>query len=158
MKRHEIREKEAQISELLKEFCALRLDEEYAELAQRMTCKLGRKKNVLFASGRPEVWAAAIIFALSTLNFTFDSSSNPHISIEDVDAFFGTKKASLVNRSFLIRDTLKINSRNKAFLTTKMKNNKSVSDLVMINGCMIPVSALSEEFQETIKMARGQNL
>lgn len=49
-----------------------------------MIHKMARKRDVPFVTGRIEIWAAAVIHALGTVNFLFDKASQPAI----LDEFF----------------------------------------------------------------------
>jgi predicted metal-dependent hydrolase len=50
MDKQKIQERQQKILDLVREFCAKKLDEEYLELAERLTQKLGRKKNNFFCN------------------------------------------------------------------------------------------------------------
>jgi len=69
MDKQKTEQQKQNILDLVREFCAKKLDEEYFELAERLTQKLGRKRNVPFITGQPKIWAAVIIHALGTMNF-----------------------------------------------------------------------------------------
>ena len=64
-----LQEKQKLILDLVLDFCAKKLDDEYFELSERLVEKLGRKKIQPLATGQPEIWAASIIHALGTINF-----------------------------------------------------------------------------------------
>ena len=93
LKRHlvldkqKLQERQQQILELVRQFCVKKLDDEYFELANRLISKLGRKRNVPYSTGQIEVWAAAIIHALGTINFLFDKASEPYVSVDDINVF-----------------------------------------------------------------------
>ena len=89
-----IQEKQDKLLALVSGFCKAKLDEEYVEICERLVKKLGRKRNVIFTSGQLEIWAAAVIHAVGTVNFLFDKSSKPYASIDDINDFFGTKKTT----------------------------------------------------------------
>ncbi|NOR78038.1 MAG: hypothetical protein GQ523_06390 [Methanophagales archaeon] len=44
------------------------------QLCEKLIRKMSRKRNVPFLSGRMEIWAVAIIHALGSINFLFDTS------------------------------------------------------------------------------------
>src|SRR5665647_2419399 len=104
MDKQQIQERQQLIIDLIGEFCAKKLNEEYFELSKRLMQKLGRKRNVPFETGKPEIWAAAVIHALGTINFLFDKSFEPYVSIDDINAFFATSKSTTGNKSKQIRD------------------------------------------------------
>ena len=69
MEKEKIIEKQKEIIQLAKSFCNEKLNEEYSTLAEKLICKLGRKRNVPFVSGQTAIWAAAVIHAIGTINF-----------------------------------------------------------------------------------------
>jgi hypothetical protein len=123
------------------------LNEEYAVLAEKLVCKLGRKRNVPFVTGQAQIWAVAVIHALGTINFLFDKSFEPYVSVEELNDFFGTKKSTTGNKSREIRDLLKLSYWDRDFSTGSMANNNPLADLVMVDGLIVPISALPEEYQ-----------
>ena len=62
-------------------------------IAEKLISKLGRKRDVPFAAGQSEIWAAAVIHALGTINFLFDKSGKPYTTIDELNDCFGTKKS-----------------------------------------------------------------
>ena len=76
-----IENRKNQIISLIREFCTERLDDDYFELSVRLVEKLGRKRTVPFMSGKIEIWAAAVIHALGTINFLFDKSFQPYVTV-----------------------------------------------------------------------------
>jgi len=156
MEKQKILERQQQILDLVGEFCTKRLDSDYFELSKNLTLKLGRKRNVPFITGQPKVWAAAIIHALGTINFLFDKSFEPYITLDELNDFFGTTKSTTRNKSKQIRDMLKLNYYNKEFSTRNMQENNPFSDVVMVNGFSVPLDTFSEEHQQVIKQARAK--
>jgi len=155
MEKEKIIEKQQEIIQLVKKFCNEKLNEEYATLAEKLICKLGRKRNVPFVTGQTSVWAAAVIHALGTINFLFDKSFEPYVSIDEINDFFGTKKSTTGNKSKEIRDLLKLGYWDKEFSTGRMTNNNPFANFVMVDGFMVPVSELPEEYQEIVRQARA---
>lgn len=93
-------------------FCMEYIDAEYAELCKLMIEKLGRKRNVRpLASGRLNIWAAAVIYTIGANNFLFDKSFQPYIPSATIHEYFGTKQSTVSAKSALIRQTLKLSSR-----------------------------------------------
>jgi len=148
VEKEKIIEKQREIIQLVKHFCNEKLNEEYAVLAEKLVCKLGRKRNVPFVTGQTAIWAAAVIHALGTINFLFDKSSKPYASIDDINDFFGTKKSTTGNKSKEIRDLLKLSYWDSEFSTKRMANRNPFANFVMVDGFMMPVKKLPEEYQE----------
>ena len=156
MDKQKLQERQQKILDLVGEFCSKKLDEEYFELAERLTQKLGRKRNVPFVTGQPEVWAAAIIHALGTINFLFDKSFAPYVSIDEINDFYGTTKSTTGNKSKQIRDLLKLNRYDSEFSTRKMQENNPFNNLVMVDGFIVSVDTLPEQYQEAVRQARAE--
>jgi hypothetical protein len=99
---------ETELIQLTDSFCAAQLNDEYAQLCQKVVKKLGRKKTVPFMTGQKPIWAAAVVHAICSANFAFDKSQTPHTSVDEINTFFNTKKSSTGNKSAEIRKMLKI--------------------------------------------------
>lgn len=156
MDKQKILEQKQKIIELLRDFCAEKLNEEYFSLAERLIQKLGRKRQVPFVSGKPESWAASTIHALGTINFLFDKSEKPYISIDDLNNFFGTGKSTTTNRSKEIRDMLKLKRWDNEFSTKKMQESNPYANLVMVDGFIVTIDSLPEEYQKLVRQARAE--
>lgn len=151
-----IEQQKQKILELVKEFCAEKIDQEYFALAERLIQKLGRKRNVVFITGQPKIWAAAIIHALGTINFLFDKSFEPYISIDDMNNYFGTSKSTTGKKSKQIRDLLKLEQWDNEFSTHKMQDSNPFDNFVMVDGLIVPLNTLPEQYQQAVKQARAE--
>jgi hypothetical protein len=156
MDKHKIKERQEEILGLVKQFCTKTLDDEYFELAERLVAKLGRKRNIPFATGQTEVWAAAIIHALGTINFLFDKASKPYVSADEINDFFKTNKSTTGNKSKLIRDLLKLDSWDNEFSTRRMLDSNPFNNFVKVDGLIVPLDTLPEEYQEMVRQARAE--
>lgn len=156
MDKKKIELQKQKILELLREFCAKKLNEEYFELAERMIQKLGRKRNVPFVNGQPEIWAVAVIHALGTINFLFDKSSTPYLSIDNINDFFGTNKSTTGGKSKQIRDLLKLSHWDKEFSTKGMQDSSPFINYVTVDGFIVPLDTLPEEYQQMVQNARAE--
>ncbi len=152
----EIEKRKALIIELIREFCSQKLDDDYFELSVRLIEKLGRKRTVPFMTGKVEIWAAAVIHALGSINFLFDKSFEPYVTVDELNDFFGTKKATTGNKSKEIRDMLRLYYFDKEFSTKTMIDNNPVNNLVKVNGFLVPINALPIEVQNMVKQARAE--
>lgn len=151
-----LKEKQHRILSLAGSFCSQKLDDDYFQLSEKLIKKLGRKRNVPFATGKEEIWAAAVIHALGTINFLFDKSFEPYVSVDDINTFFGTKKSTVTTKSKQIRDLLKMTRFDNEFSTQAMEEENPFNDFVMVNGMFYPLSELPQEYQEMVKQARKE--
>lgn len=156
MDKQKIQEQQQKIIDLAVEFCVYKLDEDYSDLSIRLIQKLGRKRNVPFETGKPEVWAAAVIHALGTVNFLFDKSFEPYVSIDEINNFFGTNKSTTGNKSKQIRDLLKLGIWDKEFSTRKIQGSNPFAEMVMVDGFIVPLDTIPEEYQKMVRQARAE--
>lgn len=154
--KQKIQERQNQILGLIREFCSEKLDEEYFELSERMVKKLGRKRTPPILTGQVQVWAAAIIHALGSINFLFDKSFQPFVSVEEINSFFGTNKSTTGAKSRQIRDLLKLGYWDSEFSTNKMHAGNPYDELVMVDGLIVPVDTLPEQYQQLVRQARSE--
>jgi len=156
MEKQKILERQQVILDLVGEFCKEKLDNDYFELSKNLTLKLGRKRNVPFITGQPKVWAAAIIHALGSINFLFDKSFEPYVTLDELNDFFGTTKSTTGNKSKQIRDLLKLNYYDKEFSTGKMQGANPFKSMVMVDGFIVQLETLPIEYQQLVRQARAE--
>jgi len=154
----EIEKRKVLIVDLIREFCSQKLDNDYFELSVRLIDKLGRKRVVPFMTGKIEIWAASVIHALGTVNFLFDKSFEPYVTVNDINGFFGTNKTTTGNKSKEIRDLLKMSWHNNEFLTQTRINKNPLNNLVSVNGLIVSIDTLPEEAKEAVRQAKAQGV
>lgn len=157
MDKENIKIRQQQILELVQDFCAKKLDQEYFELAEKLVRKLGRKRNPPFATGQIKIWAAAVIHALGTNNFLFDKSSEPYVSVDELNKYFDTNKGTTVAKSKTIRDLLNLSWWDPEFSTASMLQTSPAMNYVMVDGYLVPITSLPLEYQQLVrqKLAEG---
>ncbi len=146
-----IEEKTQQLIGMTGSFCQQFLDEDYKQLCEKLVRKMSRKRAVPFLSGRMEIWAAAVVYALGSINFLFDKSFEPYATAEDICNYFGTSKSTTSQKSKVIRDLFKMGYYDPEFSTNHMKENSPFSNLAMINGLIVDKRHLAPEIQEMLK-------
>ncbi len=150
MKNPEIENRKNQILSLIREFCSQKLDNEYFELSVQLVEKMGRKRDVPFQSGKIEIWAAAVIHALGTVNFAFDKSFEPYTTVDEINKFFGTKKSTVGNKSKEIRELFKMSYFNNEFLTQNCIKSNPFNNLVSINGLIVSPDSLPDDIRSQL--------
>jgi len=143
-----IEEKTQKLIEMTAGFCDEYLDEDYKQLCEKLIRKMSRKRNVPYRSGQIEIWAAAIVYAIGSINFLFDRSFKPYASADDICNYFSTSKSTTSQKAKVIRDIFRLGYWDKEFSTTKMKKEDPFSDLVMVNGLIVDIRSLPPEIQE----------
>lgn len=154
--KNQIEEKKQKLIEMTAGFCDAHLDKGYKQLCEKLIVKMARKRNVPFLSGRMEIWAAAIIYAIGQINFLFDQSFVPYVSAQEISNYFGASKSTVSQKAKLIRDMFKMGYWDKEFSTTKMREDNPLSDMVMVNGLMVNIQSLPPELRDIIRQKGGR--
>ena len=108
MDKEQLKEREARVKELAVAFCKERLNEECATLCTQLIQKLGRKRSNPLQSGRLEIWAAAAVYTICSINFMFSKDSRFSLSSSDICDYFGTSNSTTAQKSRAIKELLKI--------------------------------------------------
>lgn len=153
--KEDLKEKEQKLLDLAGSFCAQELDDDYYQLCEKLIKKLGRKKDVPFKRGKLEIWAAAVIYAVGSINFLFDKSFEPYMSAEQISEYFGTKNSTVSNKARQIKDMFDIFHFSPEFSTNKMTADNPMNKLVMVDGLIAPLSSLPPDLQEMVREARA---
>lgn len=129
--KEKLKMREDEIASMVVNFCKERLDEDYEQLCEKMVRKLGRKRTKPLASGRTEIWAAAVVYAVGSLNFLFDKSFEPYVSSNDINEYFGTSNSTVAQKARTIRQLLKLSQYwDKDFSTKHMQENNPFNMLM----------------------------
>lgn len=121
-KKELVRMKKEELVELIREFSDRHLDEEYKGLCTDIAIKLSRKREPPILHGRIGIWAGGIIHAIGSINFLFDPGFEPHVSAEDLAAYFGASNSAVYQRSSQIREMFKIDQFNEKYTTSYVKS------------------------------------
>ncbi len=145
----EVKEKRAAVIAITDEFCRRHLNEEYAELAERMAQALSRKRPSPLASGQARTWAAGIVYALGRINFLFDKTQTPHLSAAELCKRMGVSQASASAKSKEIIDRMDLMPLDPRWcLPSKMEDNLLIWLVPLTNGMIADVRELPREIQE----------
>ena len=154
MEKAEIKEKEAKLLEMVGAFCAQKLNDDYFLLCEKLIKKIGRKREVPFQRGKLDIWAAAVVYTIGSINFLFDKSFEPYLSAKDISDYFGTSNSTVSAKARDIRNSLKLSMFDSEFSTSKMKEINPFNQFVMVDGFIAPLSSLPENLQEKVREAR----
>jgi len=156
MDKKEIIDRENKLLDMTRIFCSQKLDDDYFQLCEKLIKKMARKREVPFKRGKLEIWAAAVIYAIGSINFLFDKSFEPYITAQQISDYFGTKKSTVSNKASQIREILKLTMFDNEFSTEQINETNPFNDLVMVNGLIVPLSSIPENLQELVKTERAQ--
>ena len=135
MDKQQLKEREARVIELATAFSKEHLDDECAELCTKLVQKLGRKRSCPLQSGRVEIWAAASVYTICSINFMFSKSSRLNTSPVEIAEHFGASGSTIAQKSRVIKDLLKIsNVFDPDFSLKEIAENNPFNHLFMRNG------------------------
>lgn len=156
MTKQEIKQKEEKLIEMTRAFCAQKLNNEYSQLCEKLVKKLGRKRDVPFQRGKPEIWAAAVVNAIGSINFLFDKSFEPYITTDQINEYFGTKNSTVSSKAREIKDMFNLWYYNPEFSTQKMAESNPFNQMVMVDGIIVTLDSLPNDLQQMVRDARAR--
>lgn len=156
MSKELIKQKENEILGLVVDFCKQKLNDEYYNLCEKLVKKLGRKRQPPFLTGKIEIWSAAIVHTIGSINFLFDKDSQPYVSASEIHDFFGTKSGTVSAKSSAIKKMLNMGYFDNEFSTQRMTDSNPLNNMVFVDGFIVPLSSLPQDVQELVKSARAE--
>ncbi len=130
MDKAEIKAREDEIVRMAVSFCNEKIDAEYASLCEKMVRKLGRKRTNPLERGRLEIWAAAVVYTIATMNFLFDKSFEPYLPSSEIYDHFGVTSSTISQKARQIRTMLKLSPYwDPDFSTAEMAANNPLNIL-----------------------------
>lgn len=155
--KEKLKQRTEKIKALATGFCVEKLDEEYFKLVEEVIGKLSRKRPSPLLRGREEIWAAGAVHAIGQINFLYDKSFEPYVSLDELHQYFGTKKSSVGTKAAEIRKMFKMDRYTGFdFMTNGIRNTNPIYNSVMVDGFIVPVSSLPLEYQQMVKEARAE--
>jgi len=155
MSKKDIKEKQNKILDLTRSFCDQHLNEDYYNLCEKLIAKMGRKRSVPFKRGQIDIWAASVVYAIGSINFLFDKSFEPYISATQLNEFFGTNKSTVSQKARKIRDMFNMGHFDSEFSTDEMNQSNPMNNMVIVDGYIVPLDSLPEEYQQMVREARA---
>jgi hypothetical protein len=132
-----VQQLQQQLIQMTGAFCVQHADAEYAQLCRKLIEKMGRKRTVPFLSGQPQIWAAAIVHALGSINFLFDKSFLPYATPDTICEHFQTSKRTVAQKAKLIRDMFELGYFDPEFSTRRLAEKNPLAGLTMVNGLLV---------------------
>jgi hypothetical protein len=136
------------VTEWTDSFCQTNLSEEFAAMAREMTAALARKRPSPLLQGQPKSWACGIVLALGRVNFLFDPSQEPHLTVAQFCKLFGVSQSTAFAKATQVEKALKITPLDMRWtLPSKMDDNPLIW-LIEVSGVVVDVRMLPREIQE----------
>lgn len=142
----QIKQKKQEIIDLARKLCKEKISEEYADLAEKLIRKMGRKREVPFVHGSSEIWATAVIHVLGSINFLFDKTFLPYISPAELSAYYGLNKNTVSSKSRQIETLMNLAAFDPDFSTEYMRKNNPFNNMIMNENGLLLFD--DEEFED----------
>jgi hypothetical protein len=142
-----LRERFAEIVEITNHFAASHIDREFGRLCREMAAVLCAKRFPV-RSGKAAGWAAGIAYSVGWVNFLSDPSRPHHMKAEDMARAIGVSLATLMNRSRVIREGLRLRRMCPPFATRDMLESNPLVWLVMVDGLPYDIREAPRHVQE----------
>ncbi|HET8837993.1 MAG TPA: DUF6398 domain-containing protein [Flavobacteriaceae bacterium] len=153
--KQQIKERENTLLEMTGACCAQHLNDDYFQLCEKLIKKMGRKHEVPFKRGKLEIWAAAVVYAIGSINFLFDKATEPYMNSTQISEYFGAKPTTVSQKAGKIRDMFNMGYFDNDFSTQRMAEENPFNNFVTVDGIITPLDYLPEDFQQQVKDARA---
>ena len=130
------------IAVIVDRFCDERLNDDYLEVCRRLLacfCQPGTG----IERGKPESWAAGIVYEAGQLNFLTDPATQPCVPSEDVARGCGVSPATMHNKGKAIREVLDLSRWDTEFALPNQSADQSLA--VLPNGMFVDARYLTDK-------------
>ena len=134
-------DKHEKLTEMVEAFCREYLNDDYKRLCLKLIEKMAERKSVPYERGKLEVWASAVIYAVSQINSLFDGENENHITRKDITSYFKTKQSIVSQKAINLRNIFNIDSE-----LTLYGDDSDFDDNIMIDADSLSI----EEYQRAI--------
>jgi hypothetical protein len=146
-----MRDKYDAVVPIIIEFCGKHLNDEYTAMSLALLEKLCRKRPSPLIKGKPNTWAASIIYAVGSTNFLFDKSQTPHIRASELAEKFGLSQSTAGNKAGEICKIFDITRFDPEWtLPSNYENNPFIWMFQSDNGFVFDARRIPREDQEVL--------
>lgn len=137
-----------QLIERIDAFCAAHLNDEYHWLCRTMAMTVCQE-GAPVRSGKPDGWAAGVVYSVGRVNFLDDPSQSPHMKSKEIAQGFGVSVSNMQAKSRIICEGLQLVPLDPNWsLPSRMDDNPLVW-MLSVNGVMVDIRDAPREAQVT---------
>jgi len=136
-----------ELLDLLNIFCLSHLDDEYRFFSHLMSFAMCQSGSPI-RKGKPESWAAGIIYTIGQVNFLTDPNFDPHMTSKQIAEGFGISKGTMQSKAKIIREGLDIHPMDTHWtLPSNLDSNPLIWMVELENGMINDIRNMSREIQ-----------
>jgi hypothetical protein len=135
------------VCNIITNLCKTNLNEEYLYASVELTAKLARKRPSPLLTGNANTWAAGVVHAIGTINFLFDKSQTPHMTVAELCEWFALGQSTISAKSKVIRDMFNMSQLDPIWCLPSKLEQHPTAWLVSIDGYIMDVRREDPELQ-----------
>lgn len=136
----------ADLAGLTDSFCDAHLNAEYKDLCREMAVAVCQKGSPVL-QGKPQGWAAGIVYALGRVNFLDDPSQTPHMKSKDIAEGFGVSVATMQAKAKVIRERLDLIPFPPDWSLPSRADSNPLVWMLEVNGFLVNIRMAPREAQ-----------
>ena len=136
----------AKLTELTDAFCDAYLNAEYKDLCREMAVAVCQEGWPVL-TGKPEGWAAGIVYALGSVNFLQDPSQTPHMKSTEIAEGFGISMATIHAKAKVIRKGLNLMPLDPDWCLRSNLDRNPLVWMLEVNGFLMDIRHAPREAQ-----------
>lgn len=137
-----------EILKIVDDFCREHLNPEYATHCRALVEELARLHSSPLATGKPNVWACAVIRVIGWVNFLDDPSQQPHMKLTAIDKALAVSQSTAQSKSKLIRDLLRIQQLDRTWTLPSLMEQNPLTWFIKVDGFVVDARMMPRETQE----------
>lgn len=140
------RERFLEVVAVIDQFCDRHLNAEYAKAGHRMAAYLFQPGSPAM-KGKPEGWAAGVLYAVGKVNFLSDPSQTPHLPLEEIAKGVGVSPATMHNKGRTLWEGLSLMQFDPEFTVESNLDRNPLIWILEVNGFPMDIRDLPREAQ-----------
>lgn len=131
---------------LIDAFCEAHLNDEYNTLCRELAAEACEEELPLF-TGKPEGWAAGIVYAIGKVNFLTDHDQSPHMTSKDIAKGMGVSVSTMQGKYRIIWDELDLMQMHPDWSLPSRLDDNPLVWMLQVNGFIMDIRRAPREAQ-----------
>jgi hypothetical protein len=140
------RERYAELIDIIDEFCAAHLNDEYREVSHQLAADMCQDGSPIL-KGKARSWAAGIIWSLGRVNFLSDASFEPTMTQQEFSKGIGVSPATISAKSRDIWNGLELTPLDPDYTVASQLDRNPMVWMVEVDGFIMDLRSAPRELQ-----------